>query len=229
MRWHNRLLLLGLISSAHAAYVVTPTGRQITGAKLTATAEGSVTLTTADGQSMTFRKGQYQQAVADKPPSLLQAEHLLKKGAATEAIPLLQQVQSEYRFLAWDQTATVMLANHYFETEQFAAAARAFQTLEDPDSTAQVRCREALLKAGNRAAVLPMLGTDIASGSRAVAAQAYLLRGDLKAAEGDLAGARRDWLKVVTFFKAQKELATEAESRMLNNELKMVQEAGDEQ
>ena len=47
-----------------------------------------------------------------------------------------------------------------------------------------------------------------------VEAQAYLMRGELKAEMGDLEGARRDWLKVATFFKAQKKLAAQAEEKL---------------
>lgn len=218
MRWLNSILVLGMIGSVDAAYVVTLSGRQINGPKVSATADGSVTLTTATGQSMTFRTGQYKQAVADKPQALSRAEQFLKEGAGDRAVPLLKQVQAEYRFLAWDQTAVQLLANHYFEMGQFPEAAAVFQALENPDATAQLRYREALLKSGNMEAVLPMIGTDIATGSRESAARAYLLRGDFRSGQGDTEGARRDWLKVATFFKAQKELVEEAEQRLRETE-----------
>lgn len=214
MRWLNSVLLFITICSADAAYVVTQSGRQINGSNISATADGSVTLTTATGQSMTFRKGQYKQAAADKPRELMQAEKLLKEGCGDQAVPLLKKVKAEYRFLAWDQTAALLLANYYFEAGRFPEAATAFQALEELDAPAQTRCREALLKSGNMEAVLSMIGDDISSGSREAAARAYLMRGDLKAARGDRAGARRDWLKVATFFRAQKALAQEAEQRL---------------
>ncbi|MEA2067956.1 MAG: hypothetical protein U9P12_02035 [Verrucomicrobiota bacterium] len=219
MRWLNSLLVVSMVFSVEAAYVVTQSGRQINGTTISATEDGSVALTTASGQKMTFRKGQYRRAGADKPKALSEAENLLKEGRGGQAVPLLKKVQAEYRFLAWDQAATLLLANHYFETGQFPDAAVGFQALENSNDPAiQARYREALLKSGNVDAMLSVLENDIACGSREAAARAYLMRGDLKAANGEAEGARRDWLKVATFFKAQKELAAEAGERILNSE-----------
>ena len=167
---------------------------------------------------MTFRKGQYRRAVADKPRELAQAEKLLKDGKGGQAVALLEKVKAGYRFLAWDQRAIGLLGDYYYGAGKFDEAAAEFQALENPDAAAQEKYRDALIKSGKVGAVLPALEKDIASGSREAAARAYLLRGDLKAAAGDTAGARRDYLKVATFFKAQKEAAQEAEERMSNNE-----------
>jgi predicted negative regulator of RcsB-dependent stress response len=220
MRWFNSLIVLAWVCSVEAAYVVTQSGRQINGAKISASSDGSITLTTATGQQMTFRTGQYRQAVADQPPELAQAEQLLKDGQAEQAVVLLKKVKAGYRFLAWDQKATYLLGNHFYDSGQFAEAAAEFQSLENlDDETVQAQYRDALLKSGKADAVLPVLEKDIASGSREAAARAYLMRGDLKTAAGDTEGARRDYLKVATFFKAQKEAAQEAEARMSNNEL----------
>jgi predicted negative regulator of RcsB-dependent stress response len=219
MRWRNSLLFFLLVVSADAAYVVTLSGRQINGTEISATEDGSITLKTASGQSMTFREGQYRSAAADKPKELDQASRLLRDGKGEQAVPLLRKVKAGYRFLAWDQEAIRLLADYYFEREQYAEAAREFQALENfDDPVVQSRHREALLKSGNTDAVLPALEKDIAEGSREAAAEAYLMRGDLKAANGDSEGARRDWLKVATFFKAQNDLAEQAEQKLGNHE-----------
>jgi hypothetical protein len=217
MRWRNSLPVFLMVCSVDAAYVVTQSGRQINGVEISATAEGSVSLTTASGQKMTFRKGQYRKASADKPKELGRAVELLRDGKGEQAVPLLGKVKADCRFLAWDQEATRLLADYYFDSEQFAEAAAEFQALENfADPAIQSRHREALLKSGNMEAVLPALEKDIACGSREAAARAYLMRGDLKAGNGDPEGARRDWLKVATFFKAQKELAEQAEEKLAN-------------
>ncbi|VGO21786.1 tetratricopeptide repeat protein [Pontiella sulfatireligans] len=220
MHWFNSfLVLLLMVCSAEAAYVVTQSGRQINGAKISASSNGSVTLTTDSGQSMTFRKGQYRQAVADKPAGLTKAEQLMKAGKGEQAVPLLRKVVKDYRFLGWDQTAALLLGNYLYDVSQFAEAVEAFQALENPEPAAQAKHRDALLKSGNLEQVLPALEKDIASGSREAAARAYLMRGDFKAANGDPAGARRDWLKVARFFKAQKELAQQAGEKLGNHEI----------
>lgn len=218
MRLRNSLLpLLCLVCSAHAAYVVTQSGRQINGSRVSSAEDGSVTLTMASGQQMTFRKEQYRSAVADKPKELGQARQLIESGKGDQAVPMLRAVQADFRFLAWDEKATRLLADYFYDNGQFSAAAIEYQSLEHlDDPIVKARHREVLLKSGNLKQVLPALEEDIASGSREAAARAYLLRGDLKAANGDADGARRDWLKVATFFQAQKELAEQAKVKLAN-------------
>jgi len=210
-------LLVVIPSLANAAHVVVKSGRRIDGVKISASVDGAVTLVTANGQKMTFRKGQYRRAVADKPRELSQAEKLLKTGDRAEAEALLKKVKVEYRFLSWDQKAIEQLANLYFEQENFTEAVVEFQSLENPDTAALSHLREAMVKSGDPAQVLALLEEDIAAGSRDTAARAYLMRGDLKAANGDTDGARRDWLKVATFFRAQKETAKNADEKLLNS------------
>ena len=211
MRWFSKWLVLFMASSVQAAYVVNNAGRQINGVAISATAAGAVTLTTASGQQMTFQKGQYRSAEADRPAALKEAEQLLKEGAEEQAVALLKQVKKECRYLAWDQPAIQLLADYYFSCGRFAEAATELQALEKKgDAAVQRKLREAMVKSGETESVRAVLNVDIASGSREAAAQAYLLRAELKAANGDVAGARRDWLKVATFFKAQKELAAQA-------------------
>ena len=215
MRWLSKFLALFMVTTVHAAYVINPVGRQIHGVKISATEDGAVTLTTASGQQMTFRKGQYRSAAADCPAALNKAEQLLQQGQGKQAVPLLKQVKREYRFLAWDQQAIRQLADYYLSSGQFAEAVDEFQSLENQEEPiVQRKLREALMKSGKMELVLSVLNEDIAFGSRDVAAQAYLLRGELKAENGNVEGAKRDWLKVVTFFKAQKEQAVKAEEKL---------------
>jgi len=208
-------LLLFLVFPADAAFVEVNSGQRIDGVQISASANGAVTLVTATGQKMTFRKGQYRRAVADKPREFLQIEKLLKSDDPSKAEALLKKIKSNYRFLSWDQNAIDQLANLYFEQGRFAEAVAEFQALEAPNATAQSRLCEAMVKSGDPAQVLSLLEEEIASGSREAAARAYLLRGDLRAANGNTAGARRDWLKVATFFKSQKEAAKQAEGKLV--------------
>lgn len=216
MRWLSSFLIALFICSADAAFVVNNAGRQINGTKISASEDGSVSLTTASGQTMTFRKGQYRSATADRPKELARAEQLLKQGQGEQAVSLLKQVKQECRYLAWDQPAIQLLADYYYSSGQFAEAVKEFQALEDQtDAVLQRKLREAMMKCGKAESVLSVLNEDIATGSREAAAQAYLMRGELKAEAGDLKGARRDWLKVATFFKAQRELAAQAEQKLV--------------
>ena len=209
------LLAMLLTALTNGAHVVNNVGRKINGVRISALEDGSVTLVTASGQKMTFRKGQYREAFADRPNELAQAEALLKQGDGGKAVPLLQKVKAGYRFLGWDGRAIRLLADHYYESGQFKEAALEYGLLEALDDPAiQARHREALVKSGDLEQVLPVINADIAGGSREAAARAYLLRGELKAANGDMEGARRDWMKVATLFKAQRELAEQAEEHL---------------
>ncbi|QBG48730.1 hypothetical protein EGM51_15470 [Verrucomicrobia bacterium S94] len=210
MRWRINVVLL-LCSSVHAAYVVNNAGRQINGTEISAAADGRITLKTAGGQLMEFQKGQYKHAVADRPKELDIARQLIETGQGEKAVPYLKLAKKKCRFLKWDQEAVQLLADYYFAAEQYDLAVEAFLELED-QSVPQNRQRllQAMVKSGEVENALHMLDEDIRSGSRAAAAQAYLLRGKLKAGQGDPAGARRDRQKVAMFFRAQKALAEEA-------------------
>ncbi len=219
MRWLSSLIFLLWAFSVYAAYVVVKSGRRIDGVKISASANGSVTLVTAQGQRMTFRKGQYRRAVVDKPREFSQAEKLMKAGRGAEAVALLEKVKTDYHFLSWDQQAIRLLANYYYDSGMFAEATVEFQALEVSSEVEREKCRQALIQSGQADVVLPELEKEIASGSREAAARAYLMRGDLKATNGDLEGARRDWLKVATFFKAQKDVAKQAVEKLGNHEI----------
>ena len=51
------------------------------------------------------------------------------------------------------------------------------------------------------------------------AAQAYVMRGKHFMEQGHIEAARRDWMKVTAFFKAQKEAAQEAEDLLKENDV----------
>ena len=217
MRWLSISCALLLAPCARGAFVETAAGRRIPGTRISATADGTVTLETASGQKMVFRKGQYRRAEADKPRNLARAESLLAAGKNEEAEPLLKEVQIRFRYLGWDQQAARRLAALYFGQGRFAEAARAFQTLENRTPEEQEKYEQALIRSGRGNLALRMLEQDIAGKSREAAARAYLLRAQLREERGDAAGARRDRIKVATFFRSQRELALRAERELEEN------------
>jgi len=204
------LLLAGV--SVEAAYVELNNRRKIQGVEISADAKGTVTLITATGQKMQFKKGQYRAAVADRPQEMEQISELLKKKKYAEAVALLKQVKTKYRNLGWDRKASYVLVSVLFTSGKYAeAAAEAAEYLaQSKDEKIAALRVQALEKTGDIEKLMPALEKDIAEGSRDAAARAYLLRGDLKAKAGDFEGARLDWLKVATLFRAQKEAARQA-------------------
>lgn len=217
MRWLISFLFVTV--SVEAAYVVNNAGRRIVGLEISAEADGRVVLKTASGQMMTFQKGQYRSAAADRPKELDIAERLFREGRGEEAVPFLKRVKTRCRFLKWDQQAIQLLADYYFEAGDFAQAATEFQALENQDIPQnRARLRMSMVKGGDPEMVKAVLDEDIRTGSRNAAAQAYVMRGRLKADNGDVSGARRDWMKVSLFFKAQKDVAAEAENLLKESE-----------
>lgn len=218
MRW----LISGVVLLScwvRAAYVVNNAGRTIQGSEISATADGRVTLETPDGQRMVFQKDQYKRAVADRPKELDIAEQLIASGQGEKAVPFLQQAKKKCRFLQWDQAAIQMLADYYFVTEQYEAAVAELQALDDQSIPQnRRRLREAMVKSGAMETALQVFNEDIRDGSREAAAQAYLMRGKLKAEHGDPEGARRDWQKVALFFRMQEAAAEQAEQLLKENE-----------
>lgn len=217
MRWLISVVLISC--TTHAAYVVNNAGRQINGSEISASADGSITLKMANGQMMTFQKGQYKSAAAGRPKELDIAEKLIREDQGDKAVPFLKLAKKKCRYLKWDQKAIQLLADHYFESGQFKLAVDEFQLMENqgvPEN--RRRLREAMMLSGEKDSVLAMLNEDIGSGSREAAAQAYVMRGMHRFDHGDVEGARRDWMKVTTFFKTQKDEVQKAEELLKENE-----------
>jgi tetratricopeptide (TPR) repeat protein len=219
MHWRLKFfILLFTVFSAQAAYVVNNSGKKIRGSKIEITADGTVSLLGMSGQKMIFYRGKYRQAVADKPVEFKQAQKAIKNQKIEEAINLLKQVKLEYRFLFWDQKATELLAHIFYNQGNFKAAAAEFQCLEDLSRADEIFFRKSLLKSGQFKRLSKILEDDLHSDLREKVAWAYLLRGDLKELKGDLNGARRDWLKVATFFRRQAELVKLANEKLGDEE-----------
>ena len=212
-------LVLTFCCSVQAAHIINNAGRKIDGVQISAEKDGSVTLITSSGQTMTFLAGQYRSASADRPKELDIAAALIEEGSGDKAVPFLLRAKKRCRFLAWDQQAIQMLADWYFDTGQFEKAAEQYLELDDQSvSQNRKRLRTALLEGGKTRQLLKLLNEDIRSGERDAAAQAYLMRGRLRVENGDQAGGRRDWQKVQLFFRAQKESVEEAERLLKENE-----------
>ncbi len=209
------LLLLASVSQA-APFVINSAGNQVNGSTIQSAADGTVLLTTLNGQTLTFRPGTYRQAFADKPKEMLQVEALVKKKDLTAVVQILRGVKDQYRFLGWDQRAGLMLARVYLPLKQFEDSAREYEELfavqpkfkKNPKERANYM--QALLGAGRTREVATMIDEDIVSGSREAAARAQVVRGDMKAASGQHEEALLDYLRTTILFRAQTAVLPEA-------------------
>ena len=201
--------------SADAAHVITAQGQRIDGTDIRARANGEIILTTAAG-TRTFYPGQYLRAVADKPAEVDQAVRLVEQRNFDDAIKLLEDVVSKYRFLDWDNQARVMIAVAQSRKGDHAAAVTSYERLfsSNPKSREEADVmwayRQALLDAKQFDKLDQQLREVIASGARTDAARAQVMRGDINMAQNRVELAAMDYLRTVVLFKAERAVQPEA-------------------
>jgi tetratricopeptide (TPR) repeat protein len=202
-------------SGLHAAQVLLPNGSTIEGSEIRARPDGTVVLTTAQGQRE-FPKGQYTKAIADKPAEFDQAGQLAAQKKYDEAIKLLADVIVKYRYLEWDNRARAASAQIMVAKGDPAGAADMYEQMfrTSPDTKNESKLLwgylNALLLAQKTDKLSPQLDEIIAKGSRADAAKAQTMRGDIKAGQGQMEGAVLDYLRTVVLFQAEADAQPEA-------------------
>lgn len=198
-----------------AAHVILTDNRRIDGTAIRARANGDVILTTDRGD-LTFTRGQYREAWADRPAELDQARQHLQARRYDQVISTLEGVVTRFRHLSWDLEALAMIAAANNGKGDHAAALSAYDRLfqsaperrEDPN----VRWGyfEALLGAEQFDRLAGYLDETIAKAPRSEAARAQLMRGDLKRKQGMAEAGLLDYLRTVVLFKAESALQPEA-------------------
>lgn len=212
-------LVISGIAAAEAAaqtppYVRLKTGQVIEGTGIRAKLDGSITID-KEGVSRTFTADQVAEAVAARPNEYVQAQKLIASGSIDQAIPLLEQITREYRRLGWDIQAQKVLGDALLKNGDAAGAVAAFEKLFRSSPEAETAPDvalgyfEALIANGQYDKVGRKADEFAASGSREHAAKAQIIRGDVKAAQGQLDEALLDYLRTAYYFKKQGEAAAE--------------------
>jgi tetratricopeptide (TPR) repeat protein len=209
------VLFAGLAAQLPAATVILSNGNRIDGTDVRAMRNGDVVLSTPSGQR-TFARGTYTKAIADKPAAYDQARSLAGQGRQDEAIGLLEDIATQYRFLDWDNNALMAIAQIESSRNNHAKAVETYERLvsQSPElreeSNVQWAYRDALLKAGLHDKLTPSLDQAIKSGSRADAARAQIMRGDIRMAKGEIEPAAMDYLRSAILFENEKDVQPEA-------------------
>jgi tetratricopeptide (TPR) repeat protein len=199
-----------------APFVINSAGTQIDGSAVQSTADGTVRLTTANGQTLTFPPGAYRQAFADKPPEMFQVEAMAKNGDLAGSAAVLRRVKEQYAFLGWDLRASQMLARVELAQKNFNEAVAEYEALfaAQPQlktvPAERANYMQALLGAGRLKETSALINEDIASGSREAAARAQIVRGDMKRSAGQTEEALLDYLRTALLFTEQKTVQPEA-------------------
>ena len=208
-------LVLGLALTASAAYVEMVDGSRREGSDIRARNDGTIILTTPQGQ-ITFQRGQYAKAVADKPADFDRARQLAAQKNYDEALKLLDTVIQNYRFLEWDNNARVVRAQVLSAKGDATGAAEAydqmFRTAPDmrKDSAVLWAYFSAMVDAKQFDKLSPQLDELIKKGSRPDAAKAQILRGDIKMSQANVEGAVLDYLRSAILFESEKSVQPEA-------------------
>lgn len=205
------VVAIAAATASAAPYVVLKSGERKVGLTIRAKPSGEVTLSLAGGQQMILSKEQYVQAVADKPATFDAAVAAVQQKKFDEAVPALEKIMQETRYLEWDKAAGLQLAKAYEGKGDFANAIKTYETLlkdypaleTDPEAAVGWGMRNALLGAKQYAKLDPMLTKLMAGDNRAEAARATLMRGDMRADENKPEAAIRDYLRTVLFYSSE--------------------------
>jgi TolA-binding protein len=202
-------------AAAQNPFVILPNGARVEGTDIRARADGTIILTTPQGQ-VTYARGQYQRAEAARPAEFDRARQLAQQRKYDEALRLLEQIATNYRFLHWDIQARILMAQIQAARGDHAAAVsmyeRLFQTAPDQrrESAVMWGYLTALAEAKQYEKLLPQLDELVARGSRADAARAQVLRGDVKMAQGQVEPAVMDYLRSALLYETERATLPEA-------------------
>ena len=211
-------LLLGaawMPALAQNPFVILPNGARVDGTAIRSRADGTIILTTAQGE-ITYARGQYQRAEAVRPADFDRARQLAQQGKHDDALRLLDQVATSFRFLHWDTQSRVLsaqiLASKGDHTGAVTAYERLFQASPElrRESTILWGYLNAMVEAKQFDKLSPMLEEIISRGSRTDVARAQVVRGDLKMAQGQVEGAVMDYLRSVLLYESERSVLPEA-------------------
>jgi tetratricopeptide (TPR) repeat protein len=208
-------VVLATATLAQAAYVELPDGTRREGSEVRARSDGTIILTTAQGQ-FTYQKGHYAKAVADKPADYDRARQLMSQKNYDEALKVLDPIIQNFRFLEWDNNARVLRAQILTAKGDVAGAVDTYDQLfrATPEFRKNTDVLWAyytvLVGAKQYDKLLPQLDELISKGSRADAAKAQVVRGDIKMSQANIEGAVLDYLRSAILFESEKAVQPEA-------------------
>ncbi len=210
----SALVLVGVLS-ASAAYVELVDGSRRDGSAIRARSDGAIILTTPQG-NVEFTRGQYTKAWADKPAEFDRARQLAAQKNYDEAIKFLDPIILNFRYLEWDNNARVVKAQVLSAKGDAAGAVAVYDQLfqaspeAKKDSTTLWAYYGAMVDAKQFDKLSPQLDALISTGSRADAARAQVVRGDIKLSQANVEGAVLDYLRSAILYENEQAVLPEA-------------------
>lgn len=211
----SRLCIVAVVLSAaaaDAAFIELQGDRRVEGTTVRRTVDGDYVIQTLNG-TRTYPAGQVVRAEAARPEEYDRAMGLAQDRQFEQAVPLLESIAQRYDGLGWDDRATMMLAKIHTSEGDFPRAVAAFEAMPD-----DIRARpdvepaywRALLETESFDRLEPLLNHAVRNASRDVAAQAQLMRGDMKMKRQQVEPAALDYLRTVILFEAVRSVQPEA-------------------
>jgi len=169
-------------------------------------------LTRMDGSTTPLPKSSIKDMDIDEPPMWAVATQQLKAKNYDAALSALGSIASDYLMQGWDARARGLMAEIYTIKGDAKKAIIMIEEIPKADRPPEANLAywKALLQTDRGPALKKELEDTIASGSREMAAAAYLMRGELNRTTGQKEAAVLDFLRVVIMFENVKALQPEA-------------------
>ena len=219
----SKLILIALgvsLVAGHAwaaPYVILKDGTRVEGTQIRALPNGNINLQVGAGMR-SFPKGSYIKAVADQPAEFDRGMAAMKAKKYDEAVKLFEGVVSRYRMLDWDIQAGRQLAEARLAKGDAEGAVKAYEQLfashpaERQNADSAWGMRRAMLAAKQYSALTKQLDAVAAGGSRADAARAQNMRGDIQLAQNNIEPAALDYLRTAILFQDVKDPIIQGEA-----------------
>jgi len=199
---------LALAQRKSEYYIVDARGNTIYGERLTANADGDLTIQLDANAASTqlFKRGSYKTASIPKPRDLAALEQALAQKNYTAVLKETPAYFNRYQFLGWGGYVAYLEAMAHIETGSAAAGLQSADNgLKLGDRSQVELCRAkalALLGLKRSAEALPLLDKMITDADKSTAALAFNTRGRILAVtEGRQKDAVLEYLKTLLLFK----------------------------
>ncbi len=166
-----------------------------------------------EGGSFPIQEAQMREVNVAQPQRWNEAEQMLRSQRYDDAIGVFRDIIRDYTKLNWDHRARVLLAQAYSGKGEHARAISTYEELFReivPTPAQRSAYWQSLLAAERYATLKTELDGVIAKGSRAEAAAAQLMRGNVHSAEGNTMDALFDYLRTHILFEQVQEVQPEA-------------------
>lgn len=210
-----------LAAAAGNCIVVTRSGQELKGTKLTAAADGTLKLALGQRGVQTFPPGSYRSAYVPQPRQVTALVRAARAGRHSEVLERAGPLYASYRYLGWGDLVCLIQGEALLAQQDAAGARAAFERGLQCPGPRQIALQkglvQALIEMGNAEAAEARLEGFASGQDESALAFVFNARGKLAAARGEPRQAVLEYLKTVLLFDPQEVPAEwqEAKSRTM--------------